>query len=72
MLALAWSDDDRRAVVKAMHNALRGVGDTDREHLDLGAVALHLRRAMTPAEFKGLPRRGGRFPIELAGEEGVR
>jgi hypothetical protein len=66
LLAL-WSDDDWEAAMTAMVRAMDGVGDRERVHIDPGTVALHFRRAMTPSEFLGLPRKRGEiFPIERA------
>lgn len=44
-------------IVKAIClKAIRGVGDVSRAHWEDGDVALHLRRPMTPAEAKWMPR----------------
>ena len=39
------------------HNMLEGVGIVFMMHQQTGDIALHLRRAMTDAEIKRLPRR---------------
>jgi hypothetical protein len=62
-----WSEDDHLAAFKAAETALKGVGESERMHVEEGTVALHVRRKMTEAEWRGLPRkRGERFPIEEA------
>ncbi len=67
-----WTHEDHAAVRKAITTALRGVGDEARVHMEHGTVAIHIRRAMIPKEFQGLPRkRGERFPIELAGDVAI-
>lgn len=54
--------------MRAAERALRGVGDTSRRHVEVGGVAIHLRRPMTAAEARLLPRRPSAptFPIEEA------
>jgi hypothetical protein len=51
---LYWTADTRRRVEAAARAALGGVGDAGSEHWERGVIALHLRRAMTPAEAEGL------------------
>jgi hypothetical protein len=63
-----WTDVDALIVARAAARALRGAGDTTRHHTELGDVAFHLRRPMTPAEAASLPRRKHEptVPIERA------
>ena len=56
------------AVTAFLLDTLSGVGDTTRVDWEWGDYALHLRRPLTDAEYRALPRRKAAptFPIETA------
>jgi hypothetical protein len=52
-----WTARDRHEAMSLALWALRGVGDTARRHVEVGRVAIHVRRPMTGDEAAGLPPR---------------